>query len=113
MSTFYLINTVYVGTQKYFAGEKFDDSKDDTAGIAAAGGILWPSADSTVSAQAALVQTMRSNRAIDEAKADQLMQAAASYSAHLTTAGATGATGTTGATGATGPAGATGATGAP
>ena len=111
MSTFYLLNTTQVGTVKYFAGTLIDDSITATSPILAQGGQLWPSADSTVATAATDVANFRKNKGINEDLADKIMLAAAAYSAHLTTAGATGAIGATGATGAGGATGATGASG--
>jgi hypothetical protein len=56
MSTFYLMNTTYLGTAKYLAGRKIDDSMDPASAIRAAGGVLWPSADTSVAAAALVAQ---------------------------------------------------------
>ena len=89
MATFYLINTTQYGSDKYFAGDLLDDSVDPTSGIAAAGGVLWASADALVAAMATLVRSKRTSRAINEAAADQLMMAAAAAQAKATPAGTT------------------------
>jgi hypothetical protein len=60
MSTWYLLNDVVTSpAQRHLAGEFVDDSKTGTAGILAAGGVLWPSSDAVVAAAAALVQAYR------------------------------------------------------
>lgn len=56
MATFYLVNKVKVGVQTYYPGDLIDDAQDDSAGIAAAGGRLYPSANATVASAAALAQ---------------------------------------------------------
>lgn len=104
MSTFYLINTTYVGTQKYLAGHSLDDSKDPVSAIQAAGGVAWPSSDSTVATAAALVQAGQKNKGWDEFQSERVMFAAATNSllgqtsAPLsnTTPAKTGGTGTAG-----------------
>lgn len=56
MSTSYLLNTVRYGQHLYKPGTKLDSALDPTAGIQAAGGMLWPSADTVVAAAALLAQ---------------------------------------------------------
>lgn len=80
MSTFYLINTTYVGTQKYLAGHSLDDSKDPVSAIQAAGGVAWPSSDATVATAAALVQAGQKNKGWDEFQSERVMFAAATNS---------------------------------
>lgn len=80
MAKFYLINTTQVGGTKYFAGDEIDDATDPKDAIDAAGGVCWTQ-DSIVAAQAAIVQNLRKNKAINEAAADQLMLAAAAAQA--------------------------------
>ena len=77
MSKFYLVNTTTVSGQKYFAGDEIDDTIDPKADIEAAGGICWPRADAVVAAQAANVQKLRANKAIDETTCNSLMTSAA------------------------------------
>ena len=76
MATFYLINTTTVGTSKFFAGDFLDDSLDATTAIAAAGGVLWPSADAIVAAAAAKALAAR-RRGANESALDAIMSAAA------------------------------------
>jgi len=59
MATFYLLNTVRVGTYQMTAGDLIDDSIDDVTAIATAGGVLWPSSDSGVAVAAAQCQKLR------------------------------------------------------
>lgn len=80
MATFYLINTTTVGTQKFFAGNLIDDTVQPAALITAAGGVLWPAADTIVAAAAAAVQASRRAKAINEADADGRMDAAVASS---------------------------------
>lgn len=53
MSTYFLINTVQVGTTKHMPGETIDDNQVDIVALQNAGGLLWPSSDATVAAAAA------------------------------------------------------------
>lgn len=76
MATFYLINTTTVGTKKYISGDLLNDSLHPTADIAAAGGVLWPSADATIAAAGALVQAKRRARGMSEADSQLMMEAA-------------------------------------
>lgn len=93
MSTFYLLNTTSVGTQKYFAGDRLDDGLHPKAAIEAAGGVLWPTTDTTVSAAATLCQNLRKAKARNESELDAIMSAAAEKS--LKAGGGDAATATT------------------
>lgn len=84
MAKFYLINTTQVGSTKYFAGDEIDDALDPKTEIEAAGGVCWPSADAIVAAMAALTQSKRQNRSINESECDALMLAAAAAQAKET-----------------------------
>lgn len=84
MAKFYLINTTQVGSTKYFAGDEIDDASDPKAAIEAAGGVCWPEAGTLVAAMAALVQSKRASKAIDEQACDHLMLAAAAAQANAT-----------------------------
>jgi hypothetical protein len=95
MSTFYLLNTTFVGTQRYLAGAFIDDTVHPAVAIAAAGGTLWPSSDPAVAAAAAQCQAYRRNKGSrDEEVCHPLMHAAAAASlkAGTSTALATGTT---------------------
>lgn len=59
MATYYLINKTKVGTRVYYPGDLLDDSVDDTAGVAAAGGRLYASGNATVAAAAAQANGLR------------------------------------------------------
>jgi hypothetical protein len=55
MATFYLLNTTIVGSkEKFLAGRLMNDAVDPVADVRAAGGVLWPSADTDVAAAAAI-----------------------------------------------------------
>lgn len=77
MATYYLINTTIVGTTKYLSGDLLDSAVHPTTSIAAAGGILWPSADADVAAAAVIAQHQRLHRASNEAELESLMFAGA------------------------------------
>jgi len=59
MATYYLINTVTVGTNRLYAGTLIDSTVDDTSAIQSAGGVLVASSEPTVAAAAARAQAMR------------------------------------------------------
>lgn len=59
MATFYLINNVRVGTSLRFAGELIDSVNEDTAAVAAAGGVLMPSATNGLAIAAERAQALR------------------------------------------------------
>lgn len=90
MAKFFLINTTQVGSEKYFAGDEIDDAADPKANIEAAGGVCWASADPIVAAQAAIVQKLRTNKAINKAACDALMLASAASSAANASSGESG-----------------------
>lgn len=90
MAKFFLINTTQVGSVKYFAGDEIDDSIDPKSALEAVGGVCWASADPIVAAQAAIVQVLRTNKAINEAACDALMLASAASSASNANAGESG-----------------------
>ncbi len=77
MSTFYLINTVTVGSTVYFAGRLCDSTVDPTTAIAAAGGTLWPSSNPDVAAAAAIVAKARVAGANETTCTDFMTSAAA------------------------------------
>ncbi len=78
MAKFYVVNTITIGTQKFFAGQLIDDSLIDTTNFAAAGLLLWPD-DSlgahVVSDAGARAQAARL-RGANEAELDSIMQTA-------------------------------------
>lgn len=77
MATFYILNLTSVGTIKFRPGDLINDAIDPAAAIAAAGGVLWPSADATVATAATLVQSKQKNRAISDDESESIMFAAA------------------------------------
>ncbi len=83
MATFYLLNTTYVGTTKYFPGESIDDAIDPKAAIEAAGGVCWPSADTTVAAAATLCASLRLNKGANEERCMAIMMAASASSSRF------------------------------
>lgn len=56
MSTYILVNSINVGTQRFSPGATIDSAYDDVAGIQANGGLLVASSDTTIAA-AALIAT--------------------------------------------------------
>jgi hypothetical protein len=84
LATWYLLNEVIIGAQpagatvKHFPGEFIDDTKISTAGIVAAGGILWPATDPIVSAAAALTNGLLKLRGQGQSPklSDQLLASA-------------------------------------
>lgn len=89
MSTWYLLNEVLVGASvgagggvvKHFPGEFVDDSKVSTAGIVAAGGILWPASDPIIAAAANLANNLLKLRGQGQsAKLSEQLLASALYS---------------------------------
>jgi hypothetical protein len=86
MSTWYLLNETIVdgaqgqGPVRFFPGQYIDDTQIPTAGILAAGGILWPSSDTVVAAAAALVMTLKNRGQGQSAKLSDMMFASAFYS---------------------------------
>lgn len=76
MSTFYLVNTVRIGTTTLFAGSYVDDSVTSTTAMVAAGALLWPSADATVAAAATVAQNARKYKGASERECDAIMTAA-------------------------------------
>lgn len=80
MATFYLLNTTTVGTQKFFAGSLIDDAIHPKTAIETAGGVCWPSTDTTVSAAATLCGSLRKSKARSEGELDAVMYAAAKKS---------------------------------
>jgi hypothetical protein len=81
MATWYLINTVTVALvvgqpDKLLAGTFIDDAKIATAGITAAGGVLWPSSDSVVAAAAVATQNAQKNQGLNEDGSNARMAAA-------------------------------------
>jgi hypothetical protein len=115
MSTYYLLNSVRIGTHTLRPGTLLNSLVEDTAAIAAAGGALWPSADANVAA-AALVAQQRARAGAFDGELAAIMVAASTQSGVAGPTGGTGGTGPTGATtagptGPTGPSGATGPTG--
>jgi len=76
MSTFFLVNKVRLGVRTLLPGAPINDAVDDTAAIEAAGGRLYPSANATVAAAAALAQSLALRGQHDQAAG--IMLAAAS-----------------------------------
>jgi hypothetical protein len=76
MATYYLINTIRVGTQMHFAGSVHDDANENLTLLTDAGGLLWPSTDATVAAAALVAQDAKRNGGADERRLDAIMQAA-------------------------------------
>lgn len=76
MATTYLINRTQVGTRTYYPGTLVDDAVDPAADITAAGGRLYPSANATVAAAAAIAQALTASG--QHGKAEGVMLAAAS-----------------------------------
>jgi hypothetical protein len=88
MATWYLLNTVTLGAAtpamppvgpntKFLPGHLIDDTQIASSVITAAGGILWPSADTTVAAAALVAQKFHNQRADNEAKLESIMLTAA------------------------------------
>lgn len=75
MATYYLVNTVTVGTTKHFPGEYIDSAQHDTAAIETAGGLLWPSSDATVASAATKAQQMKL-LGRNESELESIMQSA-------------------------------------
>lgn len=78
MAKFFLLNTVTVATTKFCAGQTIDDTVHPKSAIEANGGALVSTTDENVdlSAAAALCDTLRKNRAVNEATLDAIMLAA-------------------------------------
>ena len=75
MASYYLINTVTVGTTKHFPGSLIDDAQHPSAAITAAGGLLWPVGDADVDAAAVKAQTAR-KAGRNEVELESIMQSA-------------------------------------
>lgn len=84
MAKFYLLNTVYVATVKYFAGREVDDTVDPKADIETAGGVCWDSTDVVVAAAAVTANDLRAKGA-DESTINFVMMAAASKAGETVT----------------------------
>ncbi len=80
MSTFYLLNTTFVGTTKYVASALINDAVDPKDAIEDAGGVLFSSSDAYVTAAALLCQSQRLSRGISDEACESKMFAAANYS---------------------------------
>lgn len=76
MATFYLINTITVGTTKMLPGSLVDDAVEDSAAILAAGGSLWPTSNATIAAAALRAQNAHTNRGASEEELEGIMQVA-------------------------------------
>lgn len=79
MSTYYLINSVRLGTQRLSPSALINSAFDDVAGIQANGGLLIASSDTTIAAAAAIAQQLVVRGNINEAAG--VMLAAATKSA--------------------------------
>lgn len=75
MATFFLINSVRVGTTLHFAGSLINDLHDNVAGIQSVGGTLIPSNNPVVAAAATQAQEAR-RRGAPPGDLDTIMQAA-------------------------------------
>lgn len=73
--TFYLINTVTVGTVLMWAGTLIDEAQDNITNIEAAGGVLVTSSNSLVASAALRAQALRARGGQPQEAAD-IMQAA-------------------------------------
>ncbi len=86
MATYYLVNSVRVGTRTHWPGSYLDSALDDTAGIAAAGGRLIDSSNAAIASAAAIAQAIhKSGGSITDAESVMVNAAAAA----LDTVGAT------------------------
>ncbi len=77
MATYHLLNTCNLGTAKFFPGDVIDEATHPKSAIETAGGVLWPSADATVAAAAALCRLRRQAKGSNEAELESLMISAA------------------------------------
>lgn len=72
MTTYYLVNTVIIGTSVVRGGSSVDSTVDDVAGIRAAGGMLIASTDAVIAAAAAKAQAAMA-RGANEAEVNAIM----------------------------------------
>jgi hypothetical protein len=81
MATFYLLNSIRVGTAFHWAGSLLDDAVDDTTGVAAAGGQLVASSVTGMSAASAIALGVKARGGTPD-EATSIMKAA--YDAYQT-----------------------------
>lgn len=80
MSTYYLVNSVRVGTRVYWPGSYLNSAVDDTAGVIAAGGRLIDSSNAVVAAAATIAQEIqKKGGSIAEAESAMLSAASAAF----------------------------------
>lgn len=75
MATFYLLNSIRVGTAFHWAGSLLDDTVDDTTGVAAAGGQLVASSVTGMSAASAIALGVKARGGTPD-EATSIMKAA-------------------------------------
>ena len=63
MATFYLINSISLGSFTRYPGELVDDTKEDVAKLVANGAVLWSSSDTAVAAAAVAAGVAKSRGA--------------------------------------------------
>lgn len=80
MATWYLIDPISVGVQRYLPGYLFDDSSKSGQNIIGTGVLVWPSDDPIVAAAAAKALDMQKSRGSAEIELQIVMQSAVEQS---------------------------------